>query len=300
MQIEAFHDKSTGTLTYVVYDDVSKDAIVIDPVLHYEPRSSSTATISVGKLSGAVGTYSNIDPKIEKYVCGKLKLKPAPVSTQVIQRDRHAAYMTTLAVCACSLEKMATEIRNLQRTDIREVEEFFHKGQKGSSAMPHKRNPITAERISGLARVIRSNSNAAMENVALWHERDISHSSVERIIIPDSTILLHYITIKFTDLVKRLLVYDQAMRENMEKTRGLIYSQRLLLALIDAGFEREHAYTVVQRNAMRVWDGKGTMQELVLKDKEIMDALGEAWVKQCFDMKGFLQNVPKIYKRLGI
>jgi len=218
-----------------------------------ERMKRAREAVAVGKLSGAVGTYANIDPRIEAYVCEKMGIKASKLATQVIQRDRHAEFLSTLAIIASSLEKFATEIRNLQRTDIREVEEYFHPGQKGSSAMPHKRNPITCERVAGLARVVRGNAMAAMENVALWHERDITHSSVERVILPDSTILVDYCLRKFTNIVDKLLVYPDAMKANIEKTGGLIFSQRLLLALVDKGVIRETAYRWVQRNAMAKW-----------------------------------------------
>lgn len=209
--------------------------------------------VSVGKISGAVGTYSNIDPRIEEIVCKKLGIEADKVSTQIIQRDRHAQYLTTLAIVASSLEKFATEIRNLQRTDIREAEEYFSEKQKGSSAMPHKRNPITCERISGLARIVRGNALASMEDITLWHERDISHSSVERVILPDSTIAVDYAINKFIDIVDKLLIYPEAMKANIEKTGGLIFSQRILISLVNKGIDRDNAYRWVQRNAMKRW-----------------------------------------------
>jgi len=257
-------------------------------------------TISVGKLSGAVGTYANIDPEVEVKVCQKLGLKPVDIATQIVQRDRHAEYLTTIAIVGSSLEKIAVELRNLQRTDVREVEEFFGKGQKGSSAMPHKRNPITCERISGLARVLRGNALASMENVALWHERDISHSSVERVIIPDSTILLDYMIYLLTKVIENLLVYPDAMMENMNKTKGLIYSGRLLLALVDKGISREKAYELVQRNAMEVWAGKGSFLELLLKDQEVMGLVSKEELEELFDYKWFLRHTDKIFARFGL
>jgi len=257
-------------------------------------------TISVGKISGAVGTYANLEPAVEAKVCAKLGLKPAPISTQVIQRDRHAEYMTTLAVIASSLDKFATEIRNLQRTDIREVEEFFGKGQKGSSAMPHKRNPITNERVAGLARVVRGNAQAALENVALWHERDITHSSVERVIIPDSTILLDYMLHLMIKIIDNLLVYPEAMMENLNKTRGLIYSQRTLLALVDKGILRERAYELVQRNAMEVWKTKQNFLDLLLKDAEVMELISEEELRGLFDYNWYLRHVDEIFARFGL
>lgn len=257
-------------------------------------------TISVGKLSGAVGTYANINPEVETSVCNKLGLKPAPIATQVIQRDRHAEYMSTIAVIGATLEKIATELRNLQRTDIREAEEFFGKGQKGSSAMPHKRNPITNERISGLARVLRGNALASMENVALWHERDISHSSVERVIVPDSTILLDYMLHLMIRVVDNLLVYPDAMMENLNKTRGLIYSGRLLLALVDKGILRERAYELVQRNAMQVWATKQNFIDLLLADTDVMELITEEELRELFDPKWFLRHVDMIFARFGL
>ncbi|HBT20754.1 MAG TPA: adenylosuccinate lyase [Peptococcaceae bacterium] len=256
--------------------------------------------ISVGKISGAVGTFANIDPRVEEYVCRKLGLKPAEVSTQIIQRDRHAEYMASLAVSASSLEKFATEIRNLQRTEILEVEEMFSRGQKGSSAMPHKRNPITCERISGLARVIRGNALAAMENVSLWHERDISHSSVERIIIPDSTILLHYMLVKFTEIVENLNVYPERMMKNLNLTGGLIFSQRILLALIEKGLLREDAYSLVQRNALEAWEKGKNFKDLIMNDKDIAKYLSEKEIDSLFDFDYHTKNIDYIFKRAGL
>jgi adenylosuccinate lyase len=256
--------------------------------------------ISVGKLSGAVGTYANINPEVEARICAKLGLKVAAISTQVIQRDRHAEYMSTLAVIGATLEKIATELRNLQRTDIREAEEYFGKGQKGSSAMPHKRNPITNERISGLARVLRGNALAALENVALWHERDISHSSVERVIVPDSTILLDYMLHLMIRVIDNLLVYPDAMIENLNKTKGLIYSGRLLLALVDKGILRELAYELVQRNAMQAGATKQEYLDLLMADKEVMELLTEQELRETFDYKWYLRHVDMIFARFGI
>jgi len=256
------------------------------------------AAISVGKLSGAVGTYSNVDPWVEEYVCEKLGLNPAPVSTQVLQRDRHAEYMTALAVCAATIEKIALEIRGLQKTETREVEEPFAKGQKGSSAMPHKRNPIIAERLTGLARVIRSNALTALENVALWHERDISHSSVERVIIPDSTTLVDYMLNKLKWLLDGLLVYPENMKRNLEKTGGLIFSSRVLLALVEKGLTREEAYAVVQRNAMATWRGEGELKELLKADPEASKYLSDSELDELFDVSYFLRNVGVIFERL--
>jgi len=261
---------------------------------------NAVETVSAGKISGAVGTYANIDPFVEEYVCRKLGLKPARVSTQVLQRDRHAEFMTTLAVIGSSLDKFATEIRSLQRTDILEAEEYFKKGQKGSSAMPHKRNPITTERISGLARLLRGNALVAMENVPLWHERDISHSSVERVIIPDSTITMDYMLHKFTDIMQNLLVYPENMKKNLDKTHGLIFSQRVLLALVDKGLSRESSYGLVQRNAMRSWNGGEDFKQLLLNDGEITAVLPENEIEGLFDFGYHLQHVDDIYKRFGL
>ncbi|AVX19358.1 adenylosuccinate lyase [Carboxydocella sporoproducens DSM 16521] len=256
--------------------------------------------ISTGMISGAVGTYANIDPRVEEIACRKLGLRPAKVSTQIIQRDRHAAFMTTLAVIAGSLDKFATEIRNLQRTDILEVEEFFQKGQKGSSAMPHKRNPITCERIAGLARVVRANALAALENQALWHERDITHSSVERVIIPDSTIALNYMLHKFIGVMKNLLVYPENMLANINKTHGLVFSQRVLLALVDKGLTREAAYALVQRNALQAWETKQPFLDLVLADREITAHLNEEEIRGLFNFNYHLAQVDTIFARFGL
>lgn len=256
--------------------------------------------VAVGKLSGAVGTYSNIDPRIEQIVCKKLGLTPVRLATQVIQRDRHAEYMTTLAIVASSLEKFATEVRNLQRTDIREAEEYFSPGQKGSSAMPHKRNPITCERVAGMARLVRGNAIAAMEDITLWHERDISHSSVERVILPDSTINVDYCLRKFTNIIDKLLVYPDAMMANLNKTGGLIYSQRLMLAIVSKGVLREDAYVWVQRNAMKRWLESEDFHTNVKKDPDISRVLTEAEIDEVFDVQWFLRNVDMIFARFGI
>lgn len=255
-------------------------------------------TISCGKISGAVGTYASVNPFVEAYVCQKLDLKVPGASSQILQRDRHAEYLLTLAIVASSLDKFATEIRNLQRTDILEAEEPFTKGQKGSSAMPHKRNPIICERISGLARVIRANAQAALENIALWHERDISHSSVERLIIPESTILLDYILNKFAWVMDHLSVYPENMKKNLEKTKGLIFSQRVLLALIEKGVSREEAYRLVQRNAMRSWQENKDFQDLLVQDGEIREHLSPGEISDCFDLKYYLRNIEVIFNRL--
>lgn len=265
-----------------------------------ERMKRAIETISVGKISGAVGTYANIDPRVEAYVCERLGLKPAAISTQVLQRDRHAEFMTTLAVIGCTLEKIAVEIRSLQRTDIREAEEFFAKGQKGSSAMPHKRNPIVTERISGMSRILRGNALAAMENVALWHERDISHSSVERVIIPDSTTLLDYMLMKMTDIISNLLVYPEKMKHNLERTKGLVFSQRVLLALIDKGISREQAYEYVQRNAMECWRTKKEFKELLAADADVMALLSREELDDIFEYSYYLRHIDEIYARFGL
>ncbi|WP_293554469.1 adenylosuccinate lyase [Phascolarctobacterium sp.] len=256
--------------------------------------------MAVGKLSGAVGTYSNIDPFVEKYVCEKLGLTPVRLATQVIQRDRHAHYMTTLAIIGSSLDKMATEIRNLQRTDIREAEEYFAPGQKGSSAMPHKRNPITCEKVSGMARLLRGYAVAALEDVTLWHERDISHSSVERVILPDATIALDHMLRKFTNIIDKLLVYPDAMIANMNKTGGLIFSQNLLIALVTKGVLREDAYKWVQRNAMARWLEGADFKTNVEADPDIKKYLTEEEVEHCFDPKPMLRHVDEIFARFGL
>ncbi len=254
--------------------------------------------IAVGKLSGAMGTFAHLPPRIETIVCAKLKLKPAPVSNQIVQRDRHAAFVTTLALLAASIEKVATEIRHLQRTEVLEAEEHFSTGQKGSSAMPHKRNPVGSENLCGLARVIRANSLAALENVALWHERDISHSSVERIILPDSTILIDYMIVRLTQLLENLVVYPERMLKNLNLTGGLVYSQRLLLALVDHGIERKTAYEVVQRHAMDAWAGQGTFHDLVVQDPFISKKMTRAEIDACFDPQWYVRHLNEVYRRV--
>ena len=254
--------------------------------------------IRVGKLSGAVGNGAHLDPDLEEKICERLGLNTAAVSSQVIQRDRHAYYVATLAVIASSLDKIATEIRHLQRTEVREAEEYFSEKQKGSSAMPHKRNPVTCEQISGLARVVRSNAQAAFENVALWHERDISHSSVERVILPDSTTLVDYMLAKTTTLIDTLVVYPQRMMRNLESTGGLIFSGQLLLDLAETGMLREDAYRVVQHNAMRAWNEDLPFHELVMKDKEITSHMQRSQIEKAFDLKRQLRNVDKIFARV--
>ncbi|WP_333686397.1 adenylosuccinate lyase, partial [Mitsuokella jalaludinii] len=256
--------------------------------------------VSVCKLSGAVGTYSNIDPKIEQMVGKKLGLTPVRLATQVIQRDRHAEFVTSIAICSSTLEKIATEVRNLQRTDIREAEEYFSPGQKGSSAMPHKRNPINCERISGMARLNRGNAVAALEDITLWHERDISHSSVERVILPDSSINLDYCTQKLTDIIDKLLVYPDKMLHDMNRTGGLIYSQRILLSVVDKGVLREDAYKWVQRNAMKRWMEGQDFRTSVEQDPDITKYLTKEEIDDCFDYKYFLRHVDMIFERFGL
>jgi adenylosuccinate lyase len=255
-------------------------------------------TVSYGKISGAVGTYAHLDRRVEEYVLGKLGLGVAPVSTQIIQRDRHAEFVSSLAVLASSLDKMATEVRNLQRTDILEVEEYFGKGQKGSSAMPHKRNPIISERICGLARLIRADAMVAYENVALWHERDISHSSVERIILPDTTIGIHYMLTKFEWLIKNLLVYPENMMKNLEKTNGLIYSQKLMLELTKTGITREEAYAAVQEAAMETWRTGEPFENTARKREAITSRLDRATLDKVFSLDTFVKEVDAIFDRV--
>ncbi len=255
-------------------------------------------TISYGQISGAVGTFACIDPDVEEYVCVKLGLKPAPVSSQVIQRDRHAEFFSVLAIIAGTIDKIAIEIRHLQRTEVLEAEEFFSKGQKGSSAMPHKRNPIISEQMSGLARIVRANAFAAMENIPLWHERDISHSSVERVIGPDSTILIHYMLRKMTKMMDGLMVYPDNMMRNLEKTGGLIYSQSVLLALVRKGITREEAYKLVQKNAMQSWTKGKDFLALLKKDKEIVKLLSVAEINKTFKLTTQYKNIDRIFNRV--
>jgi adenylosuccinate lyase len=265
---------------------------------HLKRLKTAIDAISVGKISGAVGTFSNLNPKVEEYVCRKLKLKPAPVSSQIIQRDRHAEFLCTLALIASSIEKIATEIRSLQRTEILELEEGFSKGQKGSSAMPHKRNPITCERLCGLARLVRTNAQASLENIALWHERDISHSSVERVIIPDSTVMVDYMLIQLDRIMKNILVYPDNMRANLNKTRGMVFSGRLLLELCRKTHSKEEAYQIVQDNAMKAWKESGDFKDLILKDKRARKHLSQRQIEECFDLNFYLRNVDHIFKRV--
>jgi adenylosuccinate lyase len=256
--------------------------------------------ISFGQISGAVGTYEHIDPVVENYVCGKLGLKPAPISTQILQRDLHAEFMTTLALIGSSLEKFATEIRHLQRTEVLEVEEYFSENQKGSSAMPHKRNPVNCERVAGLARVLRGNAQAAMENISLWHERDISHSSVERIVIPDSCMLLDFMIQEFTNIIDKLIVYPENMEKNLDLTGGLIFSQSVLLALTKKGMKREDAYALVQKHAMDVWKNKLNFKDVLKSDNGIKSILTEREIDEIFDLKKCLVNVDYIFNKVGI
>jgi adenylosuccinate lyase len=265
-----------------------------------ERMEEARNNINVGKFSGAVGTYSNIEPKVEEIACKKLGLLPAPISTQVIQRDRHAQYMSTLALIGATLEKIALEIRGLQKTEIGEVEEPFKKGQKGSSAMPHKKNPILCERVCGLARVLRANTMVAIENVALWHERDISHSSTERILLPDSTILLDYMLQKMNYVLDNLVVYPEKMKQNIEKSQGLTFSQRLLLALTGKGLTREQAYQLVQNAAMKARATGKHLKEIVLADKEARKHLSEKEIEEAFNINFYLRNIKTIFNRLGV
>ncbi len=270
-------------------------AEVVRNIARFERAS---ADMRVGKFSGAVGTFAHLSPELEEQICKRLGLEAAPVSSQVIQRDRHAAYMSTLAVIACTLDKIATEIRHLQRTEVREAEEYFSEKQKGSSAMPHKRNPVTCEQISGLARVVRSNAQAAFENVALWHERDISHSSVERIILPDSTTLLDYMLNKTTNLIETMFIYPDRMRANLESTGGLVFSGQLLLDLVEHGVSREDAYRMVQRHAMHAWKEGLNFHDLVMADSEITGRVPRKQIEMAFDLKRQLRNIDKILARV--
>jgi adenylosuccinate lyase len=268
---------------------------------HQERLRILRETIAVGKISGAVGTYANVEPRVEAIACQKLGLKPDTASTQVISRDRHADYVQQLALVAASIERFAVEIRNLQKTDVLEVEEFFAKGQKGSSAMPHKRNPIRSERLTGMARLVRSHAGAALENIALWHERDISHSSVERVILPDTCTLTHFMLSEITDLVKNLLVYPENMERNLNCYGGVVFSQKVLLALIDKGSSREEAYAIVQESAHVAWNKPGgNFQDLISKDPRVTQKLSPAELEVCFDPQQHLQHLEEVYQRLGI
>ena len=254
--------------------------------------------IATGAISGAVGTFANIDPYVEEYVCGKMGLKPEPVSTQVIPRDRHAEYFCVLSIIASSMERIAIEVRHMQRTEVLEAEEFFSKGQKGSSAMPHKRNPILSENLTGQARYIRSLCIPALENVALWHERDISHSSVERYIAPDATVALDFSLRRLNGLIKNLVVYPENMARNLNQMKGLVFSQKILLDLTQAGVSREDSYRLVQRNAMKVWELGADFQTELLADQEVLSALGEARIREAFDLDYHLKHVDTIFKRV--
>jgi adenylosuccinate lyase len=278
-----------------------KLALMFDEFARAEERLNQTlARVRVGKLSGAVGTHAHLDPRVEQYVCEKLGLRAATISTQIVQRDRHAEFLTTLALIASSIDRWATELRHLQRTEVLEAEEFFSAGQKGSSAMPHKRNPITAERLSGLARVVRGNAVAALENVALWHERDISHSSAERIILPDSCTLLDYMLFKLHDLVEKLQVYPENMERNLGLTKGLYYSQSILLALTRAGADRQTAYEAVQRAAMRTWKGEGTFAENVKQEPEITNLLSADEIDKLCSLDVHFRHVDETFRSLGL
>ena len=278
-----------------------KLALMFDEFGRAQERLMQTLErVRVGKLSGAVGTHAHVDPKVERAVCEKLGLKPATVSTQIVQRDRHAEFLATLALIASSIDRWATEFRHLQRTEVLEVEEFFAEGQKGSSAMPHKRNPITSERLSGLARVIRGNAVAALENVALWHERDISHSSAERIILPDSCTLLDYMLVKLRELVEGLQVYPERMQQNLAMTKGLYFSQSILLALTRAGAERKSAYEAVQRAAMKTWKGEGTFVENAKREPEIASRLSAPEIDRLCSLDVHFQHIDATFKALGL
>jgi len=271
------------------YDEMNRNLIRME---------RAKEAVSVGKISGAVGTFAHIPPFLEEFVCGRLGLKPAPISTQIVQRDHHAEFFTTLAIIASSIEKFSVELRHLQRTEVLEAEEFFSKGQKGSSSMPHKRNPISAENLSGLARLMRSYSIASLENIPLWHERDISHSSVERVIAPDATILVDYMLHRVTSVIENLIVYPENMKANLEKMGGLIYSEAILLLLAKKGLSREEAYAVVQRNAMRVWEKGGDFKTLLSEDETIKRLLTKEELEAAFDIRGHLKHVDDIFKRV--
>ena len=267
---------------------------------HIHRFSSALDDIQFGKISGAVGTYQHLDPSVEERACNKLGLKASTVSNQVVQRDHHANFLSSIALIGCTIEKIAVEIRHLQRTEVLEAEEFFAKGQKGSSAMPHKRNPIITERLTGFARLLRANAMAAMENVALWHERDISHSSVERIIIPDSTNLMDYMLMKVNKLFENLIVYPDNMLKNLNMTNGLIFSQEVLLILVQKGISREDAYKLVQKNAMQVWEQNKDFKTLLKSDKDILNLLSENDIDSLFDLNKILVNINKVFERLDL
>jgi len=271
------------------YDEMKRNVIRME---------RAKETVSVGKISGAMGTFAHIPPSVEEFVCERLGLKPALISTQIVQRDHHAEFFTTLAIIASSIEKFSVELRHLQRTEVLEAEEYFSKGQKGSSAMPHKRNPVSSENLSGLARLIRSYSIAALENIPLWHERDISHSSVERVIAPDSTILIDYMLNRLTSLIENLIVYPENMKANLEKMGGLIYSEAILLLLTRKGLSREEAYGVVQRNAMKVWEKEGEFKTLLSQDDVIKRLLTQEELNSTFDTREHLKHINDIFKRV--
>ncbi len=280
-----------GLKVAIWYDEMNRNL---------ERLQAAREGIRFGKMSGAVGTYANIDPSVEEHVCQQLNLKPANVATQILQRDAHAHLLMVIAIIGCSLEKFATEIRSLQKTELLEVEEPFFKGQIGSSAMPHKRNPVTCERICGLSRILRANSLVAMENMNLWHERDISHSSVERVILPDSTIALNYMLNKFIPIMEGLLVYPKNMITNLSKTRGLIYSQRLLLELMKKGLSRDAAYDIIQSCAMQVWQENSEFKDVLFRDRRLRKHLSQNEINACFDIKYYIRHRDRIFKQAGI
>ena len=280
-----------GLKLAVWYDEMKRNC---------ERMEQAREMIRYGKLSGAVGTYANIDPSVEEFVCEKLGLKPVNIATQIIQRDHHCQFVTTIAIVGSTLNKIATEIRLLQKTEVLEVEEPFFKGQIGSSAMPHKRNPVTCERVSGLSRILRANSQAAFENICVWHERDISHSSVERIILPDSTIALNYMLSKMIPLIEGLLVYPKNMILSLSKTKGLIYSQRVLLELMKKGLTREAAYEIIQHCAMQVWQETSDFKDILYRDRKVRKHLRPGDIDGCFDIKYYTRHTDRIFKKVGI
>jgi len=280
-----------GLKLAIFYDEANRNL---------ERLKRAREAVSVGKISGAVGTYANIDPFVEKYICKKLGLKPAHISTQIVQRDAHAEFVTTLALVGASLEKLATEIRHLQRTEVLEAEEFFHKGQKGSSAMPHKRNPVRSERLTGLARLLRGYAQTALENITLWHERDISHSSAERVILPDAAILLDFMLNEASEIVRDLLVYPENMMRNLSASYGLVFSQRLLLMLTEKGLARSKAYDLVQRLAMKAWNEKRDFKQVLFQDAALSRHLTLDEIEDCFDLKYHTRYTNQIFKKVGL